>query len=170
MAEKSVDAIVNVMKQQQLDELIPCSIWHKIIQDQFVNFKKLYASMDLGYNHQDELKDFIGGYAIVKKDQASAKRQIQTEAEWIRVFREWMAGVTLLYPHHVSELQEYRKVVMGLFCAVLSSIAIRFDLDIWDCYAKWPFHTDDQSQLNVPLLLQMLYGSSSTSSSNSLPI
>ena len=82
--------------------------------------------MDLGYDHQDELKDFPGGYVIVKKDQASAKRQIQTEAEWIRVFRAWMAGVTLLYPHCVSELQEYWKFVMELFHAVLSrpSIAI----------------------------------------------
>jgi len=94
-AEK-VDAIVDLMQQQQLDEPIPRSIWRDIIQDRFVNFEKLYASMDLGYDHQDELKDFLGGYAIVKKDQASAKRSVQTEAEWIRVFGAWMAGVTLL--------------------------------------------------------------------------
>ena len=68
-----------------------------------------------GYNYKDELKDFPGGYAIIKKDQASAKRPVQTEAEWIQVFGVWMAGVTLLYPHHVSELQEYCKVVMKLF-------------------------------------------------------
>jgi hypothetical protein len=42
--------------------------------------------MDLGYNYQDELKDFPGGYAIVKKDQVSAKRPVQTEVEWIQVF------------------------------------------------------------------------------------
>ena len=78
-----------------------------------------------------------------------------------------MAGVTLLYPHRVSELQEYRKVVMELFRAVSSrpSIAIRFDLDVRDRYAKRPFHMDDRSQLNVPLLSQMLYGSSPSSSS-----
>ena len=75
--EKAVDAIVDVVQQQQLDEPIPQSIWRDIIQDRFVN-----ASMDLGYDHQDELKDFLGGYAIVKKDQASAKRPVQTEAEW----------------------------------------------------------------------------------------
>lgn len=39
--------------------------------------------MDLGYDHQEELKDFAGGYAIVKKDQVLAKRAVQTEAEWI---------------------------------------------------------------------------------------
>ena len=166
-AEKAVDAIVDVMQQQQLDEPIPRSIWRDIIQDRFVNFEKLYASMDLGYDHQDELKDFPGGYAIVKKDQASAKRPVQTEAEWIRVFGAWMGGVILLYPHRVPELQEYRKVVMELFRAVSNrpSIAIRFDLDVRDRYAKRPFHMDDRSQLNVPLLSQMLFGSSSPSSS-----
>jgi hypothetical protein len=39
--------------------------------------------MDLGYDHQDELKDSHGGYAIVKKDQVSAKRPVQTKAEWM---------------------------------------------------------------------------------------
>ena len=166
-AEKAVNGIVDIMQQQRLDEPIPRSIWREIIQDRFVNFEKLYASMDLGYDHQDELKDFPGGYAIVKKDQASAKRPIQTEAEWIRVFGAWMAGVTLLYPHRVSELQEYRKVVMELFRAVSNrpNIAIRFDLNVRDRYVKRPFHMDDRSRLNVPLLSQMLFGTSSPSSS-----
>jgi hypothetical protein len=106
------------MQQQKLDEPIPRLIWREIVQDRFVNFEKLYASMDLGYDHQDKLKDFPSGYAIVKKDQASAKRLIQTEAEWIRVFGAWMEGVGLLYPHRVTELQEYCKVVMELFRAV----------------------------------------------------
>ena len=82
-AEKAVDVIVDVIQQQRLDEPIPRSIWREIIQDWFVNFEKLYALMDLGYDHQDELKVFAGGYAIVKKDQALAKRAVQTEAEWI---------------------------------------------------------------------------------------
>jgi hypothetical protein len=163
----AVNTIVDVMQQQQLDEPIPRSIWCEIIQDQFVNFEKLYVSMDLGYNHQDELKDFLSGYAIVKKDQASAKRPVQTEAEWIRVFGAWMGGVCLLYPHCVSELKEYQKIVMELFHAVPSrpSIAIQFDLDIRDRYAKWPFHMDDRSHLNVPLFSQMVFGTSTPSGS-----
>ena len=161
--EKAVNVIVDVMQQQQLDDAIPRSIWRDIIQDRFVNFEKLYASMDLGYDHQDELKDFLGGYAIVKKDQASAKRPIQTEAEWIRVFGAWTGGVNLVYPHRVTELQEYRKVVMELFRAVPNrpNITIHFDLDVQARYAKRPFHMDDRSQLNVPLLSQMLFGASS---------
>ena len=82
-AEKADNVIVDVILQQQLDKPIPHSIWYEIIQDQFVNFKKFYVSMDLGYDHQDELKDFTGVYAIIKKDQASVKRAVQTEAEWI---------------------------------------------------------------------------------------
>jgi hypothetical protein len=165
--EKAVDAIVDVMQQQQLDEPIPRSIWRDIIQDRFVNFEKLYASMDVGYDHQDELKDFLSGYAIVKKDQASAKRPVQTEAEWIRVFAAWMGGVCLLYPHRDSELKEYRKVVMELFRAVPNrpSIAIRFDLDVRDRYAKRPFHMDNRSFLNVPLFSQMVFGTSIPSGS-----
>ena len=56
-----------------------------------------------------------------------------------------MEGVTLLYPHHESELQEYWKVVMELFHAVPNrvSITIQFDLDVQDHYAKEPFHMDD---------------------------
>ena len=50
-AEKAVDAIVDIMQQQQLGELIPRSIWWDIIQHQFVNFEKLYALMDLRYDH-----------------------------------------------------------------------------------------------------------------------
>ena len=78
-----------------------------------------------------------------------------------------MEGVILLYPHRESELREYQKVVMELFQAVLNraSIAIRFDLDVRDHYAKQPFHMDDQSQLNVPLLSQMLFGTSPPSGS-----
>ena len=77
-----------------------------------------------------------------------------------------MEGVCLLYLRCVTELQEYRKVVMELFRAVPNrpSIAIRFDLDVRDRYAKRPFHMDDRSQLNVPLISQMLFGMSSPSS------
>jgi hypothetical protein len=104
---------------------------------------------------------------IIKKNQALAKRPVQTEAEWIRVFGAWMAGVTLIYPHRVAELQEYRKIVMELFRAILNrpSIAIWFDLDVRDHYAKRPVHMDDHSQLNVLLLSQMLFSSSSSYSS-----
>jgi hypothetical protein len=47
---------------------IPWSIWRDILLDKYVDFKKLYAGMDRGYDHDDEPKDFMSGYSIVKKD------------------------------------------------------------------------------------------------------
>jgi hypothetical protein len=96
--------------------------------------------MDLGCDQQDGLKFFYGGFSIVKKDQAFAKRSIKYEADW------WIA------PHRSSELQSYRKIVMKLSRAIRHpDIAIRFDVDARDRYAKHPFHMDDRSEFHVPL-------------------
>ena len=51
--------------------------------------------MEPGYDHHDEPKDFHGGFALVKKDQAVAKKPVVTEADWTRVFGTWAVGVTL---------------------------------------------------------------------------
>ena len=71
--DKTIDSLVNLMQVQLLADPIPHSIWHLVIQDHFVDFKKLFASMNKGYDHNDEPRDFGGGYALVKKGQASAK-------------------------------------------------------------------------------------------------
>ena len=92
---------------------------------------------------------------------------ILAEAKWIQVFVAWMEGVCLLYPHRDLALKEYQKVVMELFWAVPNrpSIAIQFDHDIWDRYAKRPFCMDDRSLLNAPLFSQMVFGMSIPSGS-----
>ncbi|KIJ92812.1 hypothetical protein K443DRAFT_113006, partial [Laccaria amethystina LaAM-08-1] len=132
-------------------------IWHNIIQDQFVNFEKLYASMDRGYSHQDDAKDFAGGYALVRKDQYSVKKPIKHEAEWIRVFTAWKSGIVLLFPHCQQELQSYCEMVIDLFCATLfePSMAIQFDVEARDRYAQNPYRMDDRGRLHLPLLAQM---------------
>jgi len=61
------------MQFQPLDQPLPWSIWKLIIQDQYVNFKKLFAVTDPSYDHNDEAKDFGNGFALVKKDYAIAK-------------------------------------------------------------------------------------------------
>jgi hypothetical protein len=157
------DSLINDLQLVSLAEPIPRSIWKKIVQDDFVEFEKLYASMDRGYDHKDEPKSLSEDFAIVKKDQASAKRPLHTEAEWIRVFSAWEAGVVLLFPHRASELQTYRQVVMELFRAAPErpQLAIQFDLEVRDRYAKKPFHMDDRSQHNIPLLAQMFRSASS---------
>lgn len=168
--DKTIDPLVDLMQRQRLDEPIPRSLWKEIIQDRFVNFHKLYAAMEPGYDHQDELKDFHGGYALVRKDQAVAKKPVVNEAEWSRVFGAWETGVLLLFPHRKDELHNYRKIVRELFRAVPGnpSVAIHFDIDVRSRYAKEPFLMDSRDQVNIPLFAQM-FNSSSTSAKRSAP-
>ncbi|KAJ7731732.1 hypothetical protein B0H16DRAFT_1329105 [Mycena metata] len=156
-ADKILDLVVDVMQLQSLVDPLPRTIWRSIIQDHYVNFEKINAAFEIGYDHQDEPKDFAGEYALVKKEQATAKRAIKTETEWIRVFAAWRTGVCLLYPHRTAELSGYLKVVTDLFRAVPQdpSVAIRFDAEARDKYAKSPYHLDDRDQHNLTMLSQM---------------
>ena len=152
------DVLVNKAQFAPVSDPLPCTIWHKILIDHFVDFEKLFASMDRGYDHHDDPKDFGAGYALVKKDQAFTKRPLQTEAEWTRVFGAWSAGVVFFFPHRNDELGNYRSIVMDLFRAASSNprVAISFDVHVRDKYSKKPFRLDDRNQLNFPLLTQML--------------
>ena len=165
-SENGRDALVNELQQFALPEPLPRSIWKKIVQDDFVDFEKLYATMDRGYDHKDDLQTLTEGFAIIKKDQATAKRPLYTEAEWIRVYSAWEAGVGVLFPHRVTELQSYRQVVMELFRAAPGrpQLAIQFDAEVRDRYAKKAFHMDDRSQHNIPLLAQMFRSAASSPS------
>jgi hypothetical protein len=129
--DKAIDAIVDIMQRQQLEEPIPRSIWKEIVQDCFVNFQKLFAAMEPGYDHHDEPKDFHGGFALIKRDQALAQKPVVTEADWTHIYSAWAVGVSLVYHHH-EELQNYCRVVTELFHAVPHDplVAINFDVDV----------------------------------------
>jgi hypothetical protein len=71
-SEKTLDTLVDLLQIQPLHDPIPRSIWKAIAQDQYVDFEKLHASMDRGYDHNDEPCEFAGGFALVKKDASSA--------------------------------------------------------------------------------------------------
>jgi len=83
--------------------------------DHFVDFEKLFTSMDKGYNHHDDPWDFGAGYALVKKDQAFTKHPLRTEVDWTRVFAAWSTGVGFLFLHQDKELRGYHSIVMDLF-------------------------------------------------------
>ena len=59
----------------------------------YVNFEKLYATMDQTYNHQDDSKDFVGGFALVWKDVVSSKKMVRTEESGLECLklgdRQW---------------------------------------------------------------------------------
>ncbi|KAF7372407.1 hypothetical protein MVEN_00101800 [Mycena venus] len=141
----------------RLSTLSPRSIWRGIIQDQYVDFEKLFAALGPEYDHRDDPKEFTGGFALVHKEHALAKRPLKTEVDFLRVFAAWRTSVCLLYPHREAELSGYLKMVTDLFRAVAHDpmVAIRFDVQAWDRYAKSPYHMDDRGQHNISLLAQM---------------
>jgi hypothetical protein len=163
--EKATDAIIDLMQQQPMPDPLPRSIWKDIILDRYVDFEKLYAGMDRGYDHDDEPKDFGGGYSIIKKDHFRAKKPVQTEADWTRVARSWKQGVELLYPHRKSELATYMEIVEELFRAAprTPSVAISVDVEARDRYAKHPYRLDNRSRLHTSILTQMFRAPSSAS-------
>ena len=76
------DILVNKAQFAPVRDLLPQTFWWKIL-DSYVNFEKLFASMEKGYDHHDDPKDFRAGYTLVKKDQAFLKCLVHTEADWI---------------------------------------------------------------------------------------
>lgn len=163
--DKVVEALIDTFQRQRLDEPIPRSIWKEIILDRFVSFEKLFAAMEPGYDHQDDLKDFHGGFALVKKDQVLAKKPVASEGDWSRVFTAWSVGVSMAFPHREGELKDYKRMVVEIFRAVShsASAGIKFDLDVRMRYAKEPFRMDQRDQLQIALFSQMFSPVSSPS-------
>jgi hypothetical protein len=163
-SEKTLETLVDLMQVQPLPDPIPRSIWKAIAQDQYVDFEKLYASMDRGYDHNAEPREFAGGFTLVKKDSSSARKPLKNESDWSRVFNAWSAGVRLVYRHRTEELAAYYRYIINMFRASPDpKVAINFDLELRDRYSKSPFRLDDRSEYEVPLLSQLLRASTSAS-------
>ena len=109
------DILVNKAQFAPVRDPLPQTFWRKILLDAYINFEKLFALMDKGYDHHDDLKDFSMDYALVKKDQAFSKWPLCTEADWIQVFSAWSSGVAFFFPHHDAELWDYQAIIMDLF-------------------------------------------------------
>ena len=103
----------------------------------YVNFEKLYATMDRMYSHQDESKDLVGEFALVWKDVVSSRKTVRTEGECIKMFEAWRLVVVDLFPHRSLELERYRAMVIELFHMAPSEpqIAIQFNVDAREFYS-----------------------------------
>ncbi|KAF9496616.1 hypothetical protein BDN71DRAFT_727052 [Pleurotus eryngii] len=160
-ADKAIDSIIDLLQRQHMHEPIARSIWCEIIQDKYVNFEKLYASILPGYDHRDEAKEFVSGYAIVKKDNINVRRPLSDEADWIRVFGAWEAAVVMVYPHRKDELIAYHRYISDLFHAIPSPlVTIWLDAEVRERYARSPFRLDNRSKMDMPLYVQIFRGSS----------
>jgi hypothetical protein len=86
------------------------------------------------------LKDILGGYAIVKKDQASMKRQVQTEAEWIRVFRAWLffyICITSWRSKNIGRLLWSYFALFQIGLVSLSVLTLMFGIVVQSCLSIW---------------------------------
>lgn len=168
-SERAADPIVDLMQQQHLSEPLPRSIWKDILTDRYVNFEKVFAAMEPGYDHDDEPKEFAAGYALVRKEHVVARRKLRSEADWIRVFGAWMEGVKRLFPHRGTELENYREIIMELFRSMDATIAISVDRAAREHYHKSPFHLDDRTRLQVHIWAAVMQTSSQSTTLGKRP-
>lgn len=157
--EKALEAVLDVVMQQRVDEPMARSFWRDIVLDKYTDFSKLLASFEKGTDPYDEPAEFgSSGFVIFKKEHVHLKKPVNTEAEWIRTFSAWKGGVNIVYPHRKSELDAYQKIIMQLFRATPQNphAAIRFDKDARERYSRGPFRLDDRSELDISLFSQLL--------------
>lgn len=70
-----------------------------------------------------------------RQEQTFTKRALRSEADWIRVFGAWSAGVTFFFHHRTEELWIYKSIVMDLFRTSPNTlVAIEFDVHVRDKY------------------------------------
>ncbi|EMD30719.1 hypothetical protein CERSUDRAFT_60905, partial [Gelatoporia subvermispora B] len=155
-SEGAPGPLIDLAQQQILEVPLPRAIWKDILSDNYVNFEKLHAAMDPGYNYEDEAKDLAGGLAIVRKDHSSAKKPLRTEGDWGRVYDAWMDGVKFFFPHRAEELIGYKKIIRELFQLMPDpALPIQVDLGIRDSYSRNRFHLDDRNRHTIYISTQL---------------
>ncbi|KAG6906975.1 hypothetical protein DXG01_011140 [Tephrocybe rancida] len=134
---------------KMLRELIANSIWHLVILDKYDDFEKLYATLDLNYDHNNEAKDLNNDFSLLKKHVISAKHPFSLESEWMRLFDAWMVVVLVFYPHRWTELKVYQEIVVDMFHATTSPIpVIHYNHDVRKCFSMQPgLHLPRQHRL-----------------------
>jgi hypothetical protein len=157
-SQKPFENLIIKAQSRKVQEPVASSIWKLIILDRYVDFEKLYATLDPEYNPNDEAKDLNEKFTLLEKNSISSKRSVVTEAEWIRLFDIW-AGATLhFYPHRKAELASYRELIINMFRATVSPFpAIKYDRDSRERYSRQPYRLDSSKDvLPLPLLSQLL--------------
>ncbi|KAG6863717.1 hypothetical protein C0993_010548 [Termitomyces sp. T159_Od127] len=97
--EKIIDSLIDLGQLQRLKDSISHAMWKLVIMDHFVDFKKLYATLNKAYDHNNKPRDFMAGFSLVKKDHTVARHPILCESDWSRTFDAWMSAVVIFYPH-----------------------------------------------------------------------
>jgi hypothetical protein len=167
-SQKPFEFLIVKAQGRRMPEPLANSIWKLIILDKYVDFEKLYATLDPDYNPSDEAKDLGDSFTLLEKNSVSSKRAVLTEAEWMRLFDVWVSGVLHFYPHRKDELMSYRELIVSMFRATSSALpAIRYDRDSRERYSRQPYRLDCSKEvLPFPLLSQLLSQMPATSPSS----
>ena len=157
-SQKPFEYLIVKAQGRKMPEPIANSIWKLIILDKYVDFEKLYVTLDPDYNPNDEAKDLGDSFTLLEKNSVSSKRSVVTEAEWMRLYDVWVCGVLHFYPHRRSELLSYRELIVSMFRATSSALpAIRYDRDSRERYSRQPYRLDSSKDvIPLPLLSQLL--------------
>ena len=168
-SQKPFENLIIKAQGRKVQEPIANSIWKLIILDKYVDFEKLYATLDPDYNPNDEAKDLNEKFTLLEKNSVGSKRSVLTEAEWMRLFDIWAGGTLHFYPHRKAELTSYRELIVNMFRATVSPYpAIKYDRDSRERYSRQPYRLDSSKDvLPLPLLSQLLsFNQGSSPSSN----
>jgi hypothetical protein len=166
--QKPFENLIIKAQGRRMHEPIANSIWRLVILDKYVDFEKLYATLDPSYNVNDEAKELSEKFALLEKNSITSKRPVLTEAEWMRLYDIWVDAVLHFYPHRKSELSSYRELIVNMFRAAPSPLpAIKYDRDSRERYSRQPYHLDSSKDvLPFPLLSQLLSYTAPSSSSS----
>jgi hypothetical protein len=157
-SQKPFENLIIRAQGRKVLEPIANSIWKLVILDKYVDFEKLYVTLDPGYNPNDEARDLNEKFTLLEKNSISSKRPVVMESEWLRLFDIWSNAVLHFYPHRRTELTSYRELIVSMFRATSSPYpAIKFDRDSRERYSRQPYRLDSsKSVLPLPLLSQLL--------------
>lgn len=170
-SQKPFENLIINAQGRKMQEPVANSIWKLIILDKYVDFEKLYATLDPGYNPNDEAKDLNEKFTLLEKNTISSRCPVTTEAEWMRMYDVWTAATLHFYPHRRAEFVSYRELIVNMFRATPSPLpAIRYDRDSRERYSRQPYRLDNSKDvLPFPLLSQLLSCAQSPTPSPSRP-
>ena len=157
-SQKPFENLIIKAQGRKVLEPIANSVWRLVILDKYVDFDKLYVTLDPGYNPNDEAKELNEKFTLLEKNSISTKRPVSTEAEWMRLYDVWAGAVLQFYPHRKVELASYRGLIINMFRAASSPLpAIKYDRDSRERYSRQPYRLDSSKDvLPFPLLSQLL--------------
>jgi hypothetical protein len=128
--QKPFENLIIKAQGQKVQEPIANTIWRLVILDKYVNFKELYAALDLSYNPNDDVKDLTDKFTLLKKHTVSSRCPVLTEAEWMHLYNIWVSAVLYFYPHRRVEFASYHELIVNMFQVTLSPLpAIKYDRD-----------------------------------------